>query len=111
MYLVTLQQQLLGTDPLLLPAMKTHFSNVKEVADWCHAFIRACADKGWLREAANDRMLDAFLMPQEALLEIRRSNLAPRIVLRNEKNPKEISIQIELLAPASPSNAAYRLTR
>jgi|GEM_PF-6329832 len=111
MYLVTLQQQLLGSDPLILPNKKTHFSNAKEVGDWCHAFIRACADKGWLREESDDRMLDAFLMPQEALLEIRRSNLAPRVVLRNEKNPKEIVIMIELLEPTSPSNAAHRLTR
>ena len=111
MYLVTLQQQLLGTDPLLLPNKKAHFSNAKEVADWCHAFIRACAEKGWLREETNDRMLHSFMMPQAALLEIRRFDLAPRVVLRNETNPKENVIELELLEPTSPSNAAYRLTR
>ena len=111
MYLVTLQQQLLGTEPILLPSQKFHFTGTKELGDWCHAFIRACADKGWQKEGTNDRMLHNFMMPQPALIEVRRIGLAPRIVLRNEKNPKEIVLEIELLEPMHPSKAVYHLTR
>ena len=111
MYLVTVNQQLLGTDPLLLPEKKFHFTAIKELADWCHAFIRACSAKGWLKEEVTDRMLDRFLMPGPALLDVRKFGLAPRMTLRNKDNPKEVVIGIEHLEPMPAPHAAYHLTK
>ena len=113
MYLVTVQQQYLNRDPVLseIPERKFHLATMKALADWCHGFMRACAAKGWAREAYRDRMRDAMLAPAEIRDALRQHDLAPLIVLNRTDRPYRIALRIEDLSTLNPVQAAAHFAR
>lgn len=111
MFLITIQQQFENRDPLLseIPERKFQIADMRALGDWCHAFMRACANAGWLRQP-EDRMLSFFLSPNA--VEFRKHNLAPQMFLKREGKPYVISISIEFLVGApSPSVTAAAFVR
>ena len=113
MFLITVMQTIENREliPGSFPEHKLHAASLKELGDWCHAFIRACATAGWRKEEFRDRMQEMFLMPGPARLDLLKAGLAPLITLRREGTPKIITIEIEALEPKTPFEAAKLFTR
>jgi hypothetical protein len=110
MFLITVRHQVLGTDPALLPSKKFHKANLDDLVEWCQAFERACANAGFLRQR-EDLMASMFIDASNVRLDLRKRNLAPRMVLHRSRHHKDIVIEIENLDDTDAAKAAASFVR
>lgn len=82
-------------------------TSVKEVADWCHTFMRLVAASGWRREEGvfasvdiqSDRLTQIFL-------DLKRYGLEPLTALGSKRTQDKIMIKIEPIEPVTAYEAS-----
>lgn len=102
MYLINVKQQVEGRPGLKEGLLDRRYEamSLKDLADWCHTFIRACGKAGWRRDAPSDRPEHVEANRKEGFT---LNALEQFMVLRREGSDKVITIEI---FPAEPVNAA-----
>lgn len=116
LYLITTMRKQEVPDSTGLPPGRIYgMTNVKELADWCHAFMRALAASGWRKEKgilATEENIDISCeRTSQFLNDFKSHGLEPWMQLGREGTADKILIKIKLLEVQSAANAAALFTR
>ena len=103
MYMINVKQQIEGRPPEGLLDRRYAAGTLKELADWCHAFIRACKSSGWIRIAHEKLPGEDEANRKESFDSV---GLGQFMVLRREGNEKVITIAIFPTEASTPTQAA-----
>jgi len=108
MYMINVKQQIEGRPSTKLIDRRYRVSTLADLADWCHAFIRACEAKGWFRVTHEKLPGEHEANLKEGFTTV---DLGQFTVLRRGSEAKVITIEIFPTEPAAPDQAAALFTR
>jgi hypothetical protein len=110
MYLITIQQQIVGKLSPNVPTRRQRAANLKELADWCHVFIRSCRMMGWNRTDENpDGSIRLSLVDFRS--DFYDAGICKFMVLRRADVQKAITIEIDEIPDQPAAVVAEQVAR
>ena len=101
-----------ATDPQ--PERTYGMTSQKEVADWCHTFIRLMATYGWRKQESVPAIPKNIEIPIDRLTQVfsdlKRQGIDPLTHLGSKRTPDKIVIKIEPIEPVTAYEAAKFFT-